>query len=291
MIPGKFDFHTPDSIGAAVNLLRQYGDEAKLLSGGHSLVPLMKLRFAQPEHIIDINGIAGLDYIKEEGGFLKIGALVRESALERSSLIQSKFPLIADAAQLIADPSVRNRATVAGNLAHGDPANDHPAVMLALGAQLVLTGGNGERVVPITEFFVDMLTTALASDELLTEVRVPMPAENSGGAYLKIERRVGDFAIVAVAAQVCLDSAGNCVSAGIGLTNAGPVPIKATAAEASLAGKALDDGNLAQAGRLASDASDPTSDTRAPAEYKKAMVTQLTIRALRRAAERAKGGN
>ena len=291
MIPGSFEYHTPSSISDAVALLQQYGEEAKILSGGHSLVPMMKLRIAEPEHIVDINGIAGLDYIKEEGGVLKIGALVRESDLEHSDLIASKFPIIADAAKLIADPLVRNRATVAGNLAHGDPANDHPAVMLALGAEVVLTGGSGERVVPISEFFVDLLETALKPDEILTEVRIPMPPANSGGAYFKIERRVGDFAIIAVAAQVTLDASGNCASAGIGLTNSGPTPIKVTAAEAYLAGKALDDATLSEAGNLAKAASDPTSDTRAPAEYKKAMVKQMTIRALRRAAERAKGGN
>ena len=291
MIPEGFEYHAPTSIAAAVELLKQHGDDAKILSGGHSLVPLMKLRFAAPEHIVDINGISGLDYLREEGGFLKIGALVRESALEASDLIQSKYPLIADAARLIADPLVRNRATMAGNLAHGDPANDHPAVMLALGAEVVLTGGNGERVLPVSELFVDMLTTALAPDEILTEIRVPTPPAGSGGAYFKLERRVGDFAMVAVAAQVTLDPGGRCTAAGIGLTNVAPVPVKATAAEASLVGKALDETAAKEAGRLAAEVSDPVSDTRAPAEYKKAMVKQLTIRALLKAAVRAKGGN
>ena len=290
MIPGNFEYHAPTSIADAVGLLKKYGDEAKILSGGHSLVPLMKLRFASPEHIIDINAIPGLDTLSEEGGHLKIGALVREAQLEASDLIRTKYPLIADAAKLIADPSVRNRATVAGNLAHGDPANDQPAVMLALGAEVVLTGGGGERVLPVSELFVDMLETALKPDEILSEVRVPVPPANSGGAYFKIERRVGDFAIVAVAAQVTLDGGGNCASAGIGLTNAGPTPIKATAAEASLTGKPLDEANIKEAGRLAAEASDPSSDTRAPAEYKKAMVKELTVRALTRAAERARGG-
>lgn len=291
MIPGNFEYHTPTSISDAVALLKQHGDEAKILSGGHSLVPLMKLRFAQPEHIIDINGIAGLDYIKEEGGVVKIGALVRESDLEHSDLIRSRFPLIADAVRMIADPSVRNRATLAGNLAHGDPANDQPAVMLALGAEVVLTGGSGQRVLPVTALFVDMLETALHPDEILSEVRIPVPPANSGGAYFKLERRVGDFAIVAVGAQITLDGAGNCTAAGIGLTNVGATPIKATAAEASLVGKALNAATIAEAGRLAEAAADPASDNRAPAAYKKAMVKQLTIQALNRALERAKGGH
>jgi carbon-monoxide dehydrogenase medium subunit len=178
---------------------------------------------------------------------------------------------------------------VCGNLAHGDPANDHPAVMLALGAQIVAQGMGKERVVPVTEFFVDTLTTALKPGEILKEVRIPIPPAHSGGAYLKLERRVGDFAIVAVAAQLTLD--GNKIkTAGIGLTNAGRLPIKATKAEAFLVGKDATEANFAEAGKLAEAASDPASDTRAPADYKKAMVRELTARALRKAAERAKGG-
>ena len=289
MIPKGFEYHSPTSLDQAVALLQKHGEEAKILSGGHSLIPLMKLRFAEPSVIVDINRIAGLDYLKEEGGMLKIGALVRESDLESSATVKAKFPLILDAAKLIADPSVRNRATVCGNLAHGDPANDHPAVMLALGAQIVAQGTGKERVVPVTEFFVDTLTTALKPGEILKEVRIPIPPAHSGGAYLKLERRVGDFAIVAVAAQLTLD--GNKIeTAGIGLTNAGRVPIKATKAEAFLVGKDATEANFAEAGKLAEAASDPASDTRAPADYKKAMVRELTARALRKAAERAKGG-
>ena len=290
MIPANFEYHAPGSLAEAIELLKTHGDEAKVLSGGHSLIPLMKLRFAAPEHIVDINGIPGLAYVKEEQGVLKIGALAREADLEHSDVVAAKFPLLADTAKLIADPQVRNRATVAGNLAHGDPANDQPASMMALGAEVVIEGSGGERTLPVAELFVDTLTTALAVDEIITEVRVPVPPANSGGAYYKIERRVGDFATVAVAAQVTLDKSGNIESAGIGLTNVGPVPIKATAAEASLAGKAPDEAALAEAGKLAAEASDPSSDTRAPADYKRAMVRELTIRTLSRAVERAKGG-
>jgi len=290
MIPSAFEYHAPSSVSEAIALLQKYGDEAKVLSGGHSLLPLMKLRFATPEHIVDINGVKELAYLKEEGGVLKIGALAREVDLERSSTVMSKFPLIADAVKVIADPQVRNRATVAGNLAHGDPANDHPAVMLALGAELTLQGPKGSRTLPVDKFFLDTLTTALAPGELLTEIRIPLPPAKSGGAYIKIERKVGDFATAAVGVQVTLDGAGACKSAGIGLTNAGRVPIKATAAEAYLKGKKLDEATLKEAGRLAADASDPATDTRAPAAYKKAMVKELTIRALRKAAARAAGG-
>ncbi|MCZ6843016.1 MAG: xanthine dehydrogenase family protein subunit M [SAR324 cluster bacterium] len=290
MIPSAFEYYAPGSLAEAVALLKTHGDEAKILSGGHSLIPLMKLRFASPAVIIDINGIPNLDYIKEEGGFLKIGALAREASLESSPIVQQKFPLIADVVKVIADPQVRNRATVAGNLAHGDPANDHPAVMLALGAEVELTGPGGSRTLPVSEFFVDLLETALTPEEVLTEIRVPVPPAGSGGAYYKIERKVGDFATIAVGSQVTLDGGGRVTAAGIGLTNAATTPIKATDAEAYLVGKSLDDATLEEAGRLAMAMSDPSSDSRAPAAYKKAMVKELTIRTLKRAAERARGG-
>jgi aerobic carbon-monoxide dehydrogenase medium subunit len=289
MIPKGFEYHAPTSLDQALALLHQHGDEAKILSGGHSLIPLMKLRFAEPAVIVDINNIPGLAYLNEERGVLKIGALCREADLETSAAVKAKFPLILDAVKTIADPQVRNRATVCGNLAQGDPANDQPAVMLALGAEVVAQGSGKERVLPVKGFFVDLLTTALKPDEILKEVRVPVPPAHSGGAYFKLERRVGDFAIVAVAAQLTLDK-NKIVSAGIGLTNAGPVPIKATKAEAFLAGKDATEANFAEAGKLAESMSDPASDTRAPADYKRAMIQELTIRALRKAAERAKGG-
>src|SRR5262247_1001428 len=170
MIPGSFDYFAPNSIPEAIALLQQYGDDAKILAGGHSLIPLMKLRLAQPAYLIDINRIAGLDYIKEEGGELRIGALTREAELDASEVVRARYPLLADTAHVIADPLVRNLATVGGNLAHADPANDHPATMLAYGASVVATGPKGERVIPITEFFTDLFATALASDEILTEI-------------------------------------------------------------------------------------------------------------------------
>src|SRR5574341_2423996 len=225
MIPPSFDYHAPRTLPDAVGLLGRLGDEAKVLSGGQSLLPLMKLRFARPAHVVDIGRIPGLDYIKEEGGFLKIGALVRESALEASPLVRSRYPILADTAAVIADPLVRNMATVGGNLAHADPANDHPATMLALGAEVVATGPKGQRVVPIDQFFKGPFETVLAHDEILTEIRIPAPKPKSGGAYMKVERKVGDFATAAVAAQVTLGANGNCESVGIGLTNVGLTPI------------------------------------------------------------------
>jgi carbon-monoxide dehydrogenase medium subunit len=287
MIPPAFEYLRPKTIPEAIALLQQHGEDAKILSGGQSLIPMMKLRIARPGYLIDINRIMGLSYVKEEGGFLKIGGLTREAELEASPLIHSKYPILLDTAHVIADPQVRNLATVAGNLAHGDPANDHPATMLALGAQVVATGSRGERIIPIEEFFLSLFSTALQPGEILTEIRIPIPPARSGGAYFKLERKVGDFATAAVAVQVTLDDKGAVQRAGIGLTNVGATPIKAKKAEDILRGKKLDEANIRQAAQLAADEAQPSSDLRGPAEYKKALVHELAKRALSRAAERA----
>jgi carbon-monoxide dehydrogenase medium subunit len=288
MIPPAFEYLRPKTIPEAIALLEQHGDDAKILSGGQSLIPMMKLRIARPALLVDINRIPGLSYVKEEGGFLKIGGLTREAELEASSLVRAKYPLLLDTAHVIADPQVRNLATVGGNLAHGDPANDHPATMLAFGAQIVATGSRGERIIPIEEFFLSLFSTALQSGEILTEIRVPSPPPRSGGAYLKLERKVGDFATAAVAAQVTLDASDAVRRVGIALTNVGPTPIKAKKAEDFLRGKRLDDANIRHAAQLAADDAQPSSDLRGPAEYKKGLVKELARRALSRSAERAK---
>lgn len=287
MIPPSFEYLRPKTVPEAVAMLQQHGDEAKILSGGQSLIPMMKLRLARPGVLIDINRISGLSYVKEEGGYLKIGGLTREAEMESSPLVRSKYPILLDTAHVIADPQVRNMATVAGNLAHGDPANDHPATMVALGAQVIATGPKGERVIPIEDFFVSLFATALQHEEILTEIRIPVPAARSGGAYFKLERKVGDFATAAVAAQLTLDEKGVCQSVGIGLTNVGPTPVKARKAEEFLRGKKPDESNIAQAAQLAADESTPSPDLRGPVEYKKGLVKELTKRALTRALERA----
>ncbi|HZU66575.1 MAG TPA: xanthine dehydrogenase family protein subunit M [Ktedonobacteraceae bacterium] len=291
LIPGSFDYMVAHSVDEAVALLDQHGDEAKILAGGQSLIPLLRFRLARPSILIDINRIDGLEYIQETDGILHIGAMTREAELDSSDLIRSRYPILLDTSSGVADPVVRNWATVGGNLAHADPANDHPATMLALGARVVARGPAGERVIPIDEFFTDMtFETTLKPNEVLTEIRIPAPTDRSGGAYFKLERKVGDYAIAGVAAYITLDANGNVTYAGIGLTNVGPAPIKARDAEQSLLGKPLDDASIHQAADLAAAASQPVSDTRGPAEYKRDMVRTLTVRALRKALARATGG-
>ena len=307
MIPGSFDYVAAGSVSEVIALLQEHGDDAKILAGGQSLIPVLRFRLANPALLIDINRIHDLEYIQETDGVLHIGALTRESALDSSPLIQKRYPILLDTAASLADPVVRNWATIGGNLAHADPANDHPATMIALGASLVATGPTGQRSIPVEEFFTDSaFETTLHPDEMLTEIRIPAPTEQSGGAYLKLKRKVGDYAIAGVAAfitlsgegQVAIDTnsgrmtmnEGNVVAtAGIGLTNVGSHPIKAGEAEEFLRGKSLTPENIAQAAELAAAAAEPVSDSRGPEEYKRAMVRTLCVRALRKALARATG--
>src|SRR5689334_6986767 len=237
MIPRSFEYYSPRTLDEAVTLLQKLGPDAKLLSGGQSLIPMMKLRLLSPEYIVDINRIPDLDYISESDGHLKIGALAREHEIESSEVVKNRFPILSDTAKVIADPLVRSQATVCGNLAHGDPANDHPATMLALGASVVATGPKGKREIAVADFFPGLFTTALEPEEILTEIKIPFPPPRSGGAYLKLERKVGDFATAGVAVQLTLDESGACMRAGIGLTNVGLTPIKAKETETFLVGK------------------------------------------------------
>lgn len=288
MIPASFDYHSPQSLEEALTLLQTHRDDVKVLSGGQSLLPLLKLRLGAAGHLVDIGRIPDLEYIREEGGVLKIGGRTRESALERSALIQAKYPLLAETAAVIADPLVRNMATVGGNLAHGDPANDHPATMLALRAEVVAAGPNGTRTIPIDQFFLGLFTTALEPDEILTEIRIPIPPARSGGSYKKLERKVGDFATAAAAVQLTLGAGGEVASVGIGLTNAGPAPLRATAAEQYLTGKQPGADAIAEAARLAGAAATPSADRRGTVEYKQNVARVLTGRAIQQAIQWAK---
>ena len=288
MIPPQFDYHAPGTLDEALGLLGSL-DDPKVMSGGQSLLPMLKLRLASPANIVDIGRIPGLDTLAEEDGFLRIGALVTETQLEQSAVVAERYPILLDTAKVIADPLVRNRATICGNIAHGDPANDHPATMLALGAQVVATGPDGARTIDVGEFFFGLFMTALGEDEILTEIRIPAPAANSGGAYVKLERKVGDYAVAGSAVQLALAGDGTVASAGIGLTNLGIAPIRATAAEEALTGQAPSDDAIAAAAQAAADATEPIPDRRGSIEYKQNMARVLTARAIRKALARAGG--
>jgi carbon-monoxide dehydrogenase medium subunit len=290
MIPAQFDYHAPRSLDEAIALLGQH-DGAKVLAGGQSLIPAMRFRLAQPEVLVDISGITQLEYVRQASGYLAIGALTRETTLEESGLIAKGYPLLLDTAKVVADPLVRQRATVGGNLAHADPANDHPATMLAYGARIVARGPKGERVIGIDDFFTGLFESALAPGEILTEIRIPDPPPQSSGAYLKIERKVGDYAVTGVAVQLTLGAGDVCKSIRIGLTNVNPTPMRALDAEKLLLGKPLNDAALDAAGRLAAAACSPSADLRGSEEYKRDVTRVALGRAVRLAANRAKGTN
>ena len=286
MIPREFEYHAPRSVPDALGLLRQYGDEAKLLAGGHSLLPMMKMRFAQPGHLIDLGRIPELKGIREDGGAIRIGAMTTENELIWSKLLQDRCPLLVEGARLISDPQVRYKGTIGGDIAHGDPGNDHPALMLALGSSFVLRSAAGERVVPADGFFVGIYDTLMKSDEIMTEIRIPVPAPGTGYCYAKLKRKVGDFATAAAAVTLRMD--GDAVrDVAIALTNVGPTPLKARAAEDSLRGKALTDATMALAAELAMSICDPAADQRGDVAYKTAMAGEMTQRALRTARSRA----
>jgi carbon-monoxide dehydrogenase medium subunit len=282
MYPSRFRYEAPRSLDGALALLRQFGDEAKVLAGGQSLVPLLKLRFASPDLLVDINGLPGLDHHREDpDGTLHIGALCRHATLERSALLASKHPLMASAAPLIADPIVRNRGTLVGSLCHADPQGDWASVLLALGGHVVAAGPSGRRTIPAAEFSVGPFQNALQPGEIAVEAVVPPPRGERSGSYLKLERRVGDFATAGVA--VALEtSGGRVLRAGIGLTGVGPSTIQAVAAEQVLIGRPLDTAAIEEAAALAAEAAQPRSDHRGSAAYKRHVVATFVRRGLAR---------
>ncbi len=285
MIPREFDYHAPKTIPDALKLLGQFGDEAKLLAGGHSLLPMMKLRFAQPGHLIDLGRITELKGIREDAGVLRIGAMTTENELIWSKLLQTKCPLLVEGARLISDPQVRYKGTIGGDIAHGDAGNDHPALMIALGASFLLRGAAGERTVAADGFFIGPYFTKMEAGEIMTEIRIPVPAAGTGYAYAKLKRKVGDFATAASAVTLRMQG-GTVAEVTIALTNVGPTVLRANAAEAALRGKTLNDASMAEAARLAMSICDPATDQRGDAEYRTAMAGEMTQRALRTALER-----
>ena len=289
MIPAPFDYHRPGTLGEAIGLLSRYGAEAKVLAGGMSLLPALKLRLGSFGHLVDISRIAELEYVKEEKGVVRIGAGTRQRVLEQSEIIKSRYGVLADAVPLIADPLVRNRGTFGGNVANGDPANDGPAIVIALGAELLARGPQGERGIPANRFYKSLFVTDLKSDEILVEIRIPVPPARSGSAYRKLKRKTGDYAAAAVAVRVSLDAKGALADAGIALTNVAPTPVEAVEAQKYLVGRLPDEEAIAEASRMAAEAASPSADRRGSVEYKREMTRVLCGRALKAALERAKG--
>jgi len=288
MIPASFQYHAPTTVDDAVALLGQYGEDAKLLAGGHSLLPMMKLRFAEPEHLIDMNKIDSLLGIREESGDIVIGAMTSESAIIESKLLQEKCPLLPEAAKQIADPQVRNRGTIGGDIAHGDPGNDHPAIMMALDAKFTLVGPKGSRTVLAKDFFLGTFYTLLEETEVLTEIRIAPLAPNTGTSYRKLKRKTGDFATAAAAAVIGL-SGDKCQHARIALTNLAPSAIRVTNAESVLVGHVITESMIEKAAQQAMKACDPAEDLRGDVEYKTHMCGEMVRRAVRDALQRARG--
>jgi len=285
--PARFDYAEPVTVEQAVACLEAHADaDVKVLAGGQSLIPLMRLRFARPDFLVDLNRIEALRFLRLEAGGLRIGALTREAELEADPAVRQAFPILHDATRVIADPVVRNLATVGGNLAHGDPANDHPAVMVALGASVVARGPRGERGMPAADFFLDLFETALEPTEILTEIRVPAQPLGSGAAYVKFERQSGDFAIAAAAARVTV-ARGAVTDARLVYTNVGSTPVRVERAERVLTGRPLTERGSRAAGVAAAEALDLADDLRGSAAYKRRVVVAVTERALRLAHARA----
>jgi len=287
MIATEFEYLAPSSLDEAISLLTQHGDDAKVLAGGHSLIPIMKLRLAQPKFLIDIGQLPGLSEIREDNAAIAVGGLVTHHALETSELLKSKLPLLPETAAHVADVQVRNRGTIGGSLVHADPAADLPATALALGAELRVVGPKGQRTIKADDFFVGLLTTAIAPNEILTEVRFSLLPAKTGAAYVKVPNKASHYAIVGVAAVVTLGKNGHCEQARIGLTGVTHKPQHAVAAESSLAGKPLDDPAIAQAAGLAADGIKALSDIHASAEFRLHLTQVMTGRALKLAVSRA----
>ncbi len=287
-VPAVFDYHPAQSVDEAIALLQQYGDEAKILAGGHSLIPAMKLRLSQPTHLIDLGRIADLSYIREEGNVVAIGTMTTYTTLARSELLRQRFPLIVDAASVLGDQQVRNRGTLGGSIAHSDPAGDMPGIILALKAEIVVRGPSGSRTIAADDFFVGTFETALTPDEIVTEIRLPLPAAHTGSAYMKLENKASHYAITGCAAVVSLDASGDCSLVSLTITGASTQTVRAAAAEAVLRGKQLNDAAITDAASHAADGMEVVSDIHGSTDYRRQMTAVIVKRALLKALERAR---
>lgn len=289
MKPPRFEYFEPDTLDAALRLVADHGDEAKVLAGGQSLVPMLNFRLVRPQVLVDVNRLAGLAYMREGDGGLALGALTRQRDAERSALVRARCPLLADALPFVGHAAIRNRGTLGGSVAHADPAAEVPVVVAALDGTLVARGPRGEREIAARDFFVSYLTTALEPDELLVELRLPGLPAGAGTAFVEVSRRHGDFALVATAAAVALDGAGRCAHVRLALGGVGPVPFVAHAQAAPLVGTTPDAGRLAEVGRAVAAAIEPDADLHASREYRRDVAGVLVRRALAAAAARARG--
>ena len=288
MYPASFDYHAPGSVQEAISLLGKLGDDAKLLAGGHSLIPMMKLRLAQPKHVIDLRKVPGLSGIKEDGGMISIGARTTHYQVESSRLLHSRCPVVSEAAATIGDPQVRNLGTIGRSLAHADPAADMPAAMIALGAEFVIEGARGRRTVKVDDFFKGLMLTAVGPEEILVEIRVPVPPAGSGASYMKFPHPASRFAVVGVCAALTVDGKGTCSKAGVGITGAGTKAVRARGVEAGLTGKTLDQATIEAAAAKAADGVDVQADLQGSVEYKAHLLRVHARRAIEAALKRAR---
>src|SRR2546428_3364167 len=291
MYPAAFEYHTPASVKEALGLLGKLKDDAKLLAGGHSLIPMMKLRLAQPKHLIDLRKVPGLAGIREDGSSIAIGAMTTHWQVESSKLLQAKIPVVSEAAGMIGDPQVRNLGTIGGSLAHADPAADMPAVMIALGAELVVEGARGRRTIKVDDFFKGLMTTAVGPDEILVEVRVPVPPAGSGASYMKFPHPASRFAVVGVCAALTVDGRGTCTKVGVGITGAGTRALRGRGVEAELTGKTLDQATIEAAAAKAADGVDVQADLQGSVEYKSHLLRVHARRAIEAALKRARASS
>jgi carbon-monoxide dehydrogenase medium subunit len=289
MIPAAFEYHPATSVDEAIALLSQYGDDAKLLAGGHSLIPTMKLRLAQPSHLIDIGRIPGLSYIREEPGVVAVGALTTYATLERSEVLRRHFALLPECASVIGDPQVRNRGTIGGSISHADPSADMPGAVRALKAEIRVRGPNGERTVAADDFFLGTFTTALEPGEMVTEIRFPLPPARTGSAYTKLANKASHYAVAGCAAVVTLGADGACTAASVVITGAGTMPTRASAVEAALVGRQLDEATVAEAASHAAEGLELMEDIHGSKQYRAQMAAVMARRAILKAAERARG--
>jgi len=286
-VPAAFDYHSATSVDEAIALLQQYGDDAKLLAGGHSLLPMMKLRLAQPAHLVDLGKISGLSYVREEQGAVAVGAMTTYRTIEQSAVLAKSFPGLVEGIGVIGDPQVRNRGTIGGSIAHSDPAADMPGIVLAFKADILVQGANGVRTIKADDFFTGMFETALQAGEIVTEIRFALPSGRTGSSYMKLENKASHYAVAGCAAVISLSGDGTCSAASIVITGAATSATRASTVEAALVGKKLDEAAVTEAASHAVEGLELVADIHGSKAYRGHMTSVMARRAIERALERA----